>query len=568
MGILDILQGNDGAASPWGALYPSPLQNDPQQLAAIYAAAGMTPPQVDPFGDPSKSSVGPQQAPPTPPATGFGAGAAPFSFAGPGSNMVAPSQIAQPAPAPQPAPVAAAPAPAAPAAPASAPDQAAPIAVGGYQMPRIGASDDFEPDDETPAKSPTDVSAQSRQSPPATAPFSLGGVASGIGDRLGLAGKGFLGNMAAGPIGALAGGLGALVTGKPTDAASIAQQNGNQTAQALIAKGASPADVVAASKNPPLMAALIQQYYGKDKYKVQQTGEDAMGRKTFQLFNESDGTFKAIPGGEGGGNRGEGLGDMSKTGAEYLATLPPQQAQIVKGMVDGTIQPPSSFALAKPAWQAMLAAAKNLDPNFDANTWATRHKMSTDMAASGNSSMGGILANGKSAFSHLADLSGSMADLGNASHDFPGGGGAAAAQNYIGNRLLAGSDTLAKIKAINDNLGHYGQESTKFYSGTGGGVEERMNALKEVNPVTTSSEEMAAYLSKEKSLMQDRLVQKEAQVRDTMGDTYLQKHPVFTPDLKSTLATIDANIAKLRGQAAPAAAAAPALPQGWSVQVH
>src|SRR6185437_4523436 len=118
-------------------------------------------------------------------------------------------------------------------------------------------------------------------------------------------------------------------------------------------------------------------------------------------------------------NSGGGLGDMSKTGAGYLATVPKQQAGILQGMVDGTIQPPSSFALAKPYWQTMLAAAKNLDPNFDANTWATRHKMSTDIAASGNSSMGGILSNGKSSFSHLADLSGSMADLGNASHDFP-----------------------------------------------------------------------------------------------------------------------------------------------------
>lgn len=74
--------------------------------------------------------------------------------------------------------------------------------------------------------------------------------------------KGLIGNLHNGPIGALAGGIGAAITGQPTDADSIAAQQSNLTARAMIAKGADPVAVAAAAKNPMLMAELIKQYYG------------------------------------------------------------------------------------------------------------------------------------------------------------------------------------------------------------------------------------------------------------------------------------------------------------------
>lgn len=80
--------------------------------------------------------------------------------------------------------------------------------------------------------------------------------------RLMLGLKGFLGNLSGGPLGALAGGLGAAVTGQPTDAGTIQAQQSNLTARALLAKGADPAAVAAAAKNPALMAELIKQHYG------------------------------------------------------------------------------------------------------------------------------------------------------------------------------------------------------------------------------------------------------------------------------------------------------------------
>jgi hypothetical protein len=419
---------------------------------------------------------------------------------------------------------------------------------------------------------------QNNAQPPSAAPPMFATTAApppqGIGERLGAGFRGMAANMGNGPLGMLMGGVaGVAGMGKGTLEQQQAKQMGF-AANALIQKGVDPVTVQAAVTNPEIMKTLITQNFGpqtvtslgegyvtdkngkvtraytpeqKDNFSIVQKGEDAMGNKTYVKLNKATGEETPV-GGADAAAAPSGLGDMTKTGQEYLATLPPLQQKIVSGMIDGTVQPPSSFALAKKSWQAMLAAAKNVDPTFDENTWTARHKMTTDLAASGNSSMGGILSNGKSSFKHLAEFTDSAADLGNASHDFPLGGLVANAQNAVSN-TLAGSDTKAKIKAINDNLGHYGQESTKFYSGTGGGAEERMNALKEINPVHVSGEEMGAYAQKEKSLMLDRLREKEAQIRDTMGDAYLQKHPVFTPELKADIARIDANTAKLKGSA-------------------
>lgn len=442
-----------------------------------------------------------------------------------------------------------------------APNQAQPIAVGSnYQMPRLGNADQFQPQqamvppNTQPAQGqmPTDVSAQSRQPQPEQAlPPAFGGASNILGR---------IGNPD---------GLIARLTGN--DSRSMAQQNLTAQYQALrqtlINNGDTPqaahSKAMVAVMNPEAAKTIIPELF-TNKEKYTKTGVDGLGKETYGFVNERDQTVNGKPI-NASNVQSAGIGDMNKSGAEYLATLPKEIQGTVRGMLDGTIQPPSSFAAAKPYWQSLIAAAKNADPTFDENNWAARRKMSTDIAASGNSSMGGILSNGKSAFKHLAEYTESAADLGNASHNFPLGGAIAHGQNLIGN-TLGGSDTNAKIKAINDNLGHYGQESTKFYAGTGGGVEERMNALKEMNPNTTSSAEMAAYAAKEKSLMLDRLREKEAQIRNVMGETYLQNHPVFTPELQKDIARIDANIAKLNGGSAPAAKST--LPAGWSVKVN
>jgi hypothetical protein len=287
------------------------------------------------------------------------------------------------------------------------------------------------------------------------------------------------------------------------------------------------------------------------------TGEhfDVYGRP---LTPGAQGAGGGAPGGVGGVAGGTGI-DPAQWAAmapeDRLAKMDPQIQGEIKAIYEGR-QSGSGRNV-----QQLLPLVNQVYPNFTMQDYNAKKVMQDDLSKSGNSSMGGILANGKSAFAHLAETSDRLADLGNYSSNIPLVGGAAATVgNYVGNVMTPTSDTKAKIAAANDALGHYGQESTKFYAGTGGGVEERSAALKNANPASASGAEQASYLETEKGLMLDRLQQKENQIRGTLEDSYLQQHPVMTPDLQNTLARIDGNIAKLRGQK-PAAGQASA-PQG------
>lgn len=326
VGLLDYVNGftTDPAFSNmpnpamWGALnQPSPVAGDAEEAkrraaeAVLAGSMGIDPasiPQRSPFDVPQQ----PLPAPAPAAAPAFGAGATPFGFAGPGSmSNVNPAQFAAaPPPAPSfgagatPVPFAAGPVTPQPAPVPSSTDVSArgrspdaTIPVGNYQMPAFrGATAAPAADDEEATPAP----AAPVSAPGSPAPFSFAGAGNALSDRFGKATRGFLGNLGNGPIGALAGGVGALVTGQNTDPGSIAAEGATATARALRSKGASAEEVAAARGNPELMKALVAQYYGKEKYTVVQDGERD-GVKQYSVFNTQTGERKPIQGSSSGG---------------------------------------------------------------------------------------------------------------------------------------------------------------------------------------------------------------------------------------------------------------------------
>jgi hypothetical protein len=367
--------------------------------------------------------------------------------------------------------------------------------------------------------------------------------------------------------GGLLGSVVAAITGQRNDPYGVAQQQQTQLVQqryaALKAAGIPDAQARLAAIDPEYGKKIADQAFGQDDLSVVQTGETPMGGKQFQIFNKHTGDLKPIGG--TGASSDNGLGNMNLSGDAYLASLPKAQQQTVLAMTQGRQAPPSSFALAKPYWQNMIAAARNYDPSFDESTWKSRSQMATDLGKSSNSSMGGILSNGKSAFEHLATLSDSASDMGNYNGpNIPGGSYIGAIENAVGNSRPSNA---TKVSGLDDASLKYGQESTKFYAGTGGGEAERMEARKVVNS-NASPATMAGFLQSERDLMLGRLKQKEDQIRDVMGPAYLAAHPVVTPDLQATVARIDKNIAGLRGAstASPAASGTTSSGLKWSVR--
>jgi hypothetical protein len=292
-------------------------------------------------------------------------------------------------------------------APAPAPQPQAPqndpIAVGTYQMPRIGGG---FPDDDTPAP-------QQPVATPAPAAAPQPNPLQDAGDHLKAAWQ----SMRNG--GGLIGGLSGLVTGQRDDPLATAQATQQAALQkqvsALVKAGVPQQQAILAVINPKAAESILPQYLGADKNKFVKIGQDGLGREEYGFVNEQDKTITPVkgPAGNGGDNDGA-LGDMSKTGAAYLATLPPQVRGTVQAMVEGRVAPPSSFALSKPYWQNMLAAAQNVDPTFDSAAWSGRVAGVKSFTAGADA---GTVRSANQVLGHISDL----ADKADALHngDYP-----------------------------------------------------------------------------------------------------------------------------------------------------
>jgi hypothetical protein len=249
MALLSDLFTGQAGASPWGVLYqPSPVteQDSRARETAAYGSMGADPASLlpqSPFGP------APDLTPkaPAPQAPGFGAGAAPFGFRGPGSMQVDPSMLAPP--------------PAFVAGATPVPFYSGPVT----QQPPAGPATNWPPANRSPPASRASTPDYSipigRQADGSTYNMPAFGQPTaapapadpGIGNRLSAGLNGFAGGARTGLLSALSGGIEGLSTG---------QAPLNATARALLAKGVSPADVRAAQNNQDVMKALINRYYG------------------------------------------------------------------------------------------------------------------------------------------------------------------------------------------------------------------------------------------------------------------------------------------------------------------
>lgn len=103
-------------------------------------------------------------------------------------------------------------------------------------------------------------------------------------------------------------------------------------------------------------------------------------------------------------------GDTSKTGADYLASLPPGLAAQVKMLAEGRLAFPTGAALRSPRAMELVAAASQYDPTLDATNAATR------IATRKNFTSGKARQNITSlntALSHLGSLQQTIAKLDN-----------------------------------------------------------------------------------------------------------------------------------------------------------
>lgn len=195
---------------------------------------------------------------------------------------------------------------------------------------------------------------------------------------------------------------------------------------------------------------------------------------------------------------GGGSPDAKATKAGFndsaLNGVPEDVQAIVKGMVEGRIQHPGSFALTKPYWQAMMQVATKYDPNFDATSWNARVAVRKDFT-SGKSAQAITAMN--TALGHAGSLMDDFKKLDNG--DVP-------AWNWLVNiygKEVQGKDAMTVAKMGVDSLA---SEARKVFAASGVGNLTELQEWQKNFPLNGSAEQQAGALRKFADLLNSRLL--------------------------------------------------------------
>lgn len=191
------------------------------------------------------------------------------------------------------------------------------------------------------------------------------------------------------------------------------------------------------------------------------------------------------------------------SGDAYLKSLPPADAQLVKGIASGKIQLPAN-AMRSPYWQKMLGYVVNYDPQFDGINYnsraATRKDFTSGKAAANIRAL-------NTAIGHVGVLFGQIdGTYGTGGYPF------ATTVNAIGNRLSrsAGSSGVTNYE---QTAGAVASELTQVFRGSGGAEADVKRYLEELNS-SGSADQKRAAAKNIMGLLKSRL--------DALGDQYTQ----------------------------------------------
>jgi len=130
--------------------------------------------------------------------------------------------------------------------------------------------------------------------------------------------------------------------------------------------------------------------------KIMQQSENAQGTKAQRDISNQmrEQTLKFMQG-------TTGTGDLTKTGPDYLATLPPSRAGNVKAFGEGRAQV-NSRSFATPAGQSLLADITAAYPDYDQSKAITWDKTRNEYTGSGATAKKAVSYN--TALEHMQDL--------------------------------------------------------------------------------------------------------------------------------------------------------------------
>jgi hypothetical protein len=408
--------------------------------------------------------------------------------------------------------------------------QAPPIQIGGYQMPRLGNPDQFQPQqvmtppNATPTQGqlpmqPGQMATQEAQAQqqPMQLPPALGGSGGG-GFSLGNLGRAFNPD-----------GLIARLTGN--DSRSIAQQNLRAQYDSLVPILGQQKALLAVM-NPEAGKTLINEALtNKEKYQV--VSEDPLEGKKYGFVNEREQTVNGRPIGQGAQPQtGGSLATLQQahnagvTGDALYDYLPQQYRATVKAMIEGRQPLPSTTSMRNPATLALIDAAHSIDPTFDATTWKARNEAGPDWTKGKSAEM---VRSANQTLAHVGSLMQAMEDLNN---------GRVPAWNSVGN-FFNEQTGGGQPGSFRTNAHAVAEEMSKVFKGANLSDAEikqwEQNLSENMSP-----EQQRAQVAKLSELLHGSLKALEEKRLTAMGPAMAEKQgPLIKPEGQAVLDRID-----------------------------
>lgn len=300
----------------------------------------------------------------------------------------------------------------------------------------------------------------------------------------------------------------------------------NMTFGALVKKGMDPEVAKAVVANPTLLQQVAPVIFGpKSGGDFGVIGQNAMGQNQYGFIDKIN--RSVTPLGKAGGQASTDGVNTDVTGEDFLKQLDPNIASQVKGIVEGRMQPPGSFALKSPYWQQMMSYAAQYEPGFDFTKWGARAATAKDFG-SGKSAQN--ITSFNTAIQHLETLDNAANDLNNVSLPF------SSAARKLTNPIAAQAspDAQARLKKFDQAATALSEELTRAFRGTGGNVHDIVEWRKSFD-AADAPEAMSAAVQQAAELLNGRIEALQAQYDKGMGRDKSDPLPGLSPKAASAL---------------------------------
>lgn len=204
------------------------------------------------------------------------------------------------------------------------------------------------------------------------------------------------------------------------------------------------------------------------------------------------------------------------TGPEYLATLPPDQATIVKKIADHEIDP-NKLSILGGHRERLLAAASRYDPEYDASLAPARFAAKKEFLSGGPNSPAATIVSGGTTIGHLLHASDVSQKLGGPDSLGPLTGPVNMGMSYY-KELSNNPDA----KEYNTTTGRIAEEGTKFYRGVGGTESDIARDIKTMG-LGQSQESRDRALGTQAALIYSKVAALQDRYKNAMGTRAWEK---------------------------------------------